>query len=376
MAHKVILPKLGTNMKEAEIVSWVKNEGDVVENGDVLVEIETDKAVFELEAEYSGILRKILALDGTTVKITETIAIIADEDEDISALEKEITKEAVIEKTKYSEQTWQTWFAGEEEEDKEVRLSPKARRLVKEKRINLGVLYRHFGGERVLQVEDIEHFAKGEEIVIYGAGLGAKQALEIVRNLPNIRVVGLIDDNPSLWGKSISGYTVLGGFETLKEKAENGEIKHVALSFHSEVRRKIYLRIKEQMEIEIKTLVDPRAIISEDIEISGGVFIEAGAIIGPGTKIGAGVIVDVGAVVCHDCSIGPHCHLAPGCTLSGIVALEENVLVGVGASINSTVTIGKNVIVTPNSAVMNDVPNDVIISGVPARIIGKSLRGK
>ena len=89
-----------------------------------------------------------------------------------------------------------------------------------------------------------------------------------------------------------------------------------------------------------------------------------------------GVIIDLGAVVCHDNYIGKFSHLSPGCSLSGTIKLKENVLVGVGACINSTVTIGRNVIITPGSAVMNDLPDQVIVSGVPAQVVGQSKRGK
>ena len=61
--------------------------------------------------------------------------------------------------------------------------------------------------------------------------------------------------------------------------------------------------------------------------------------------------------------------------LSGVVCLLENVLVGVGAAINSTVTIGRNVIVTPGAAVMTDLPDDTIVGGVPAKVMGESKRG-
>jgi len=115
--------------------------------------------------------------------------------------------------------------------------------------------------------------------------------------------------------------------------------------------------------------------VGMDVEIGPGALIEAGAIVGPGTIIGEGAIVDVGAVVAHDCFLGAFSHLSPGCRLSGVVNLVENVMVGVGAAINSTVTIGRNVIVAPGAAVMNDVPDDAVVSGVPAKVIGQSRRG-
>ncbi|MBI4504704.1 MAG: serine acetyltransferase, partial [Chloroflexi bacterium] len=184
-----------------------------------------------------------------------------------------------------------------------------------------------------------------------------------------------IDDNPSLAGADIAGLRVLGGFAALAELAARRALDGVTLSFHSEVRRKIHRRIAADLGLRIVPLVDPRAVVGMGVQVGDGALIEAGAVVGPGTTVGEGTIVDVGAVVAHDCFLGPFSHLSPGCHLSGVVHLVENVLVGVGASINSTVTVGRNVIIAPGAGVMNDVPDDVVVSGVPAKVIGGSRRG-
>jgi len=76
MAATVILPKLDEAMVTGKIVKWCKQEGDRVEKGDVIVEIETEKVTFEVEAEESGILSKILAQEGDEVAVGTTIAFI------------------------------------------------------------------------------------------------------------------------------------------------------------------------------------------------------------------------------------------------------------------------------------------------------------
>jgi sugar O-acyltransferase (sialic acid O-acetyltransferase NeuD family) len=212
-------------------------------------------------------------------------------------------------------------------------------------------------------------------VAIYGAGLGARQIMEVIRHLDDLQVIALIDDDPKLAGAEIGGATVLGGFSALAELASTSAVDTVVLSFHSEIRRKVHRRIVAELGITVASLVDPRAIVGAGVEIGDGALIEAGAVVGPGTVVGEGVIVDVGAVVAHDCFLGPFSHLSPGCSLSGIVSLAENVMVGVGAAINSTVTVGRNVIIAAGAAVMNDVQDDVVVSGVPARAIGQSRRG-
>jgi pyruvate dehydrogenase E2 component (dihydrolipoamide acetyltransferase) len=78
MAKNVIMPKAGMAMETGTIISWLKNEGDTVQVGEPLLEIETDKVSMEVEAEFSGTLLKILNGAGEVVPVTETIGYIGD----------------------------------------------------------------------------------------------------------------------------------------------------------------------------------------------------------------------------------------------------------------------------------------------------------
>ena len=84
MASRVVMPKLTDTMEEGVLLAWKKHEGDHVQAGEVLAEIETDKAVMDLEAFASGILRKTLVQDGETVVSGALIGVIAEADEDIT----------------------------------------------------------------------------------------------------------------------------------------------------------------------------------------------------------------------------------------------------------------------------------------------------
>lgn len=82
MTYVVVMPRLGQTMEAGEIVEWMKSEGDPVEKGEVLVTIQSDKATLEVEADYSGVLAKILATpDDGEIPCLEPIAIIASPDE-------------------------------------------------------------------------------------------------------------------------------------------------------------------------------------------------------------------------------------------------------------------------------------------------------
>lgn len=73
MKKAVIMPKIGLDMEEGTICTWVKKVGDRLEEDDVLLEIETDKAVTEVKTNVAGTLVEIIANEGDTVKTTETI---------------------------------------------------------------------------------------------------------------------------------------------------------------------------------------------------------------------------------------------------------------------------------------------------------------
>jgi pyruvate dehydrogenase E1 component beta subunit len=87
MATKVHMEALSPTMEEGQLVQWLKSEGDDVSNGDVLAEIETDKATMELVARGEGILRKIFLEAGGTAEVGAVIAVIAADEEDISSIE-------------------------------------------------------------------------------------------------------------------------------------------------------------------------------------------------------------------------------------------------------------------------------------------------
>jgi len=86
MASRVVMPKLSDTMEEGRIIRWLRKEGDPIETGQALAEVETDKATVEMEAYSNGTIRKLIAVEGQFAKVGELIAIIGAAGEDISSL--------------------------------------------------------------------------------------------------------------------------------------------------------------------------------------------------------------------------------------------------------------------------------------------------
>lgn len=100
MAEKITMPRLSDTMEEGTVVKWHKKVGDKVSEGDVLAEIETDKAVQEFESEFDGVLLYVGIEEGKTAQVDSILAIIGNEGEDISSyLESSETESNTVEET-------------------------------------------------------------------------------------------------------------------------------------------------------------------------------------------------------------------------------------------------------------------------------------
>ena len=76
MATEFTMPMLGEVMEEGRIVAWLKKEGDTVQQGEIIMEVETDKATMEVESTESGVVKKILVPEGETVPVNTPLAVI------------------------------------------------------------------------------------------------------------------------------------------------------------------------------------------------------------------------------------------------------------------------------------------------------------
>jgi len=174
MSSQVTLPRLGQGMETGTIVRWLKSEGDNVEKGEALYELDTEKVTQEVEAEASGVLLKILAGEGEEIEVGKAIAVIGEQGEDLPEGEAEDPTE-VSEDEGHEEGS----PAPEREEERErgreeapegpsepeqsvestnggrVKASPLARRIARERGIELSAL-RGTGPEGRIVAEDVE----------------------------------------------------------------------------------------------------------------------------------------------------------------------------------------------------------------------------
>lgn len=142
MATVVSMPKLGFDMAEGLLVRWVKAEGEAVEKGEVLAEIETDKATVEIEAEASGVVLKHLVTENSSVPIGAPITVIGEQGEEFDVASVEVESEAVVPEAAAPTPiaVAETPSNGDGRLPAGVRASPVARRLADERGIELDSL--------------------------------------------------------------------------------------------------------------------------------------------------------------------------------------------------------------------------------------------
>jgi pyruvate dehydrogenase E2 component (dihydrolipoamide acetyltransferase) len=159
MATRVVMPKLGLVMREGLVVLWYKEEGESVEKGEDLLEIESDKVTTLIESPASGIVRKIIAVEGEVIPCGKAIAIIAEEDEEIPNIDQIVaeTRAVALTREEWEKRQALKEAAPEPREEKaeiEAKISPAAKRLAKEQGIDLSAV-KGTGPEGRIVREDI-----------------------------------------------------------------------------------------------------------------------------------------------------------------------------------------------------------------------------
>jgi pyruvate dehydrogenase E2 component (dihydrolipoamide acetyltransferase) len=171
MSSQVTLPRLGQGMESGTIVRWLKSEGDQVEKGEPLYELDTEKVTQEVEADSSGTLLRILAGEGEEIEVGKAIAVIGEPGEEVAEEEPEEPEEPETEEEPEPEAEQKVEEPAEQEPEPEpepaarrenggrVKASPLARRIARERGIDLASLS-GTGPEGRIVAEDVERAEK------------------------------------------------------------------------------------------------------------------------------------------------------------------------------------------------------------------------
>jgi pyruvate dehydrogenase E2 component (dihydrolipoamide acetyltransferase) len=214
MIKEVIMPKLGQTMEEGIIEKWRKKEGEKIEKGDILLEITTDKATLEVESYSSGMLKKIIHNEGETVPVAQVIAYIGEPEDEVPEIIEENPAEAVKQGGQESfPATDRTPYGVKVEQRQEepaagrIKASPAARRIARERKIELSLIEGTGPGGRITE-KDVLGFAGRRESEV--SEKGTKQISGIRR---------IISERMSLSKREIPHYYLTASLD-MKEVIE------------------------------------------------------------------------------------------------------------------------------------------------------------
>jgi len=209
------------------------------------------------------------------------------------------------------------------------------------------------------------------QLIGLGAGGHAKVVLEALLAIGGAEVRGLLDPCPALHGQQILGVPVLGDdslLSQLKEQGITGFFMGVGSVGDARLRRRLFAWALG-LGFDAITVIHPRAVVSPSVVVGRGTCIFAGAVVNAAACLGENVIVNTGAVVEHDCQLGDHVHVATGACLGGGVMVGSGSHIGLGACVREGIRIGRDALVGAGAVVVEDVQDEVVVVGVPARYL-------
>jgi len=184
------MPKMGYDMREGTVVRWHKREGETVARGEVIADIETDKATVEFEAYTGGVMQRLVAQEGIPVPVGEAIAVIGDPFEEIAAVPTPMAAAATVAVApaivadSVSQATPEPVLAGAEGE---VRASPIARRLARERDIDLTQVAGTGPGGRIVEKDILGYTPPAAPDLAAGTATAAAAPAEWVLASPLAR---------------------------------------------------------------------------------------------------------------------------------------------------------------------------------------------
>jgi sugar O-acyltransferase (sialic acid O-acetyltransferase NeuD family) len=376
--HRLIVPHHSPNDGRAVIVSWLTEDGAAVSTNQVVVSLESAKAVFDIEGPEKGFLRQ-LARAGDEVTSGDVIgAITATIDE---RLPDDVLEAPVADPEK--QKTGESKDPGKAEGRRAVT----ARAMIVARRLGIDVTA--IPGTGRLSASEVEQFAatkseksrhaafaaraaspspsyatkisgvKTTRLLLIGGGNGANVTLDVVSrdHASGLIPVGILDDDPTKHGSSIMGVPVLGDIDSALERWKSGEFDAaiITISTNNRVRSRIFEQLVSQ-GVRFANIVDPDALVSPSAVIGTGNLILSYCRVGFNASIGNNNFFSAMVNIEHDNVIGSHTSFGPGVVFSGRVRVGDGVVFGTMIGCEPGIEIGEWSVIASGAVVTSDVP--------------------
>jgi sugar O-acyltransferase (sialic acid O-acetyltransferase NeuD family) len=340
----IYTPKVGTSDIEVKLCA-IHSHNQKISIGDVICELETSKATYDIEAEYEGFVYILYDLY-ENILVGNPLAIVSDVQLNEIELKLETNKLISI-----NEQTFSN-----------SNITKKAQLLIDKNEIDISSIKKEIITEK--DVQELLDKAKlrdeagisfrQDDLVIVGIGGHAGMCIDILRQNAKYNIVGFVDDNVTNDEKF--GLKYLGNLSCIEEFAKKGlcyAVLGIGFIGNLKKREKVYNYLTSF--VTVPTIIHKSAIVEPSAKIDEGCQIMAGAIIGSNVLIGENCIINSGAILSHDTLISDGSHLTPGATLAGHVKIGKRVTVGMCSTIYIGLEISDDSVIANGKSVIDNI---------------------
>lgn len=375
LLQSLVISQDSVNDEKVLIISTHFKNGDEVNEGDVVVEFETSKAIVTIEAEQKGFIF-YECNEGDTVPIGARIGEINSEMRR-SGLAKKVAVTSSSTETKSEEKVIQTLF------------SSKAKLLM----IQYGIEEIVFKGQDLINEEDVIFYVNNKKdkfddsslsnisvnskevqqtlfrglkeriVIVCPSKVGMEVILDIIDGQDNLNIVGYVadDDFKEKISLPFLDCNVFNFPEKINPADYDGVVIAMGGSLKSMQFRKKIFEYYSSRGVNFSNLISNKAIICNNVKIGSGNIIGSGVFIGTGSQIGDNNFISYMTVIGHHNKIGANNLFAPGVMMSGLVEIGDDCILTTGVNFIDKVKVGNRVILPLGYNVVSNLPDDTII---------------
>ena len=205
--------------------------------------------------------------------------------------------------------------------------------------------------------------------VIIGAGTYGEVYLAYLQEA-GVEVIGFIDDNPDLQGKTIKDVPVLGMISSLETLMNSHSVEAVYCPIGNNKLRVKFLQYAKNLGYKTPNYIHPSVIISPNVNIGEGVYILLGSSVMPYTTIKDYVMISMNVGLAHHSVLEEGVFLSTGCNFGASIHAQRYAYCGISSTIMTGIKeLGEDCLIGAGAVVIKDVPSKAVVAGVPAKIL-------